>query len=139
MAKKVKTRNRFTVDQKQKAIINLKKGWKLNEVADEIGCSIAALQLWKKEFKGGKFTLDGYGAEQVEEREEVEEEEDYTPAPTRTHKPQPTASTTSRKDFIKQYWGTLPASAIMDMPESTDDVIELIDNALTYAYNQLTD
>jgi transcriptional regulator with XRE-family HTH domain len=135
MAKKAQTRKRFTLDQKQDAIIKLKKGWTLAQVAEEIGCSVAALQLWKKEFKDGNLTLDGYGAEETEEQEE----EDYTPAPTRTHKPQPTASTASRKDFVKSYWSKVPASAIMEMPSSTDDVIELIDNALKYAYDELSD
>jgi len=130
----------FTKAQKAEAILLLNKGLSGSAVCEKVGCSIASLQNWKKEFADKKFSLKDVD----EQEEEWEEEEETTPSqPASTHKATPPYSsskpTDSKEDFIKSYWKTQSVDTVMDKPETIDDVVGIVNDALTYAYRKLAD
>jgi len=131
----------FTPADKARAIQLINKGWKAKEVIDEIGCSPATLQNWKKDFKGGKISLSDLPLEEEEEYEEEDTEEVEQPIHRKpSHTPsKPAIHKESKQDFIKRYWRTQSVETVMDKPETVDAVIELINGALGYAYTQLSD
>jgi transposase-like protein len=49
-------RKSFSPEIRAKAVQLLNDGWTLKDTANEIGCSVPALQLWKKAAGGGKAT-----------------------------------------------------------------------------------
>jgi len=126
----------------------LQKGLTGSLVCERVGCSPASLQNWKKEYNDGKFSLDDL-EEGSEEKEEEKEKETPPPKPS---KPKATASTTtyqygyshpdtdiSQEAFVKKYWNKKTVSSMMQMPATIDDVVKLINHALEYAYDELTD
>jgi len=108
----------------------LSKGMTGSMVCEKIGCSPASLQVWKKDYKDGKISRDD-----VDDGRQ-DDEQDTPPHKTACCSSQPTAS---REEFIKQYWRTQSVDAVMKMPESIDEVVKLINNALMYAHNHLSD
>lgn len=117
----------FTPEQKANAIRMLNEGVSASDVIEEIGCSFASLQNWKKDYKSGKLILDD------------EEEEEYTSHHKGGHTSiPPSRSTISREEFIEQYWQTRSVVTVMKMPSTIDEVVKLINNALTYAHDRLS-
>jgi transposase-like protein len=117
----------FTPEQKANAIRMLNEGVSASDVIEEIGCSFASLQNWKKDYKSGKLILDD------------EEEEEYTSHHKGGHtSTPPSRSTISREEFIEQYWQTRSVVTVMKMPSTIDEVVKLINNALTYAHDRLS-
>jgi len=122
MAKKV-----FSHAQKTKAIQLLDEGWKASEVIEKIGCSPASLQNWKRDYNEGKLCLPTPDDEEADEEQPVHHKATYTP-------PKPVVHRESKEDFIKRYWRTQSVETVMDMPETIDEVVKLVNDALEYVY-----
>ena len=131
----------FTPAQKAKAMQLLNEGWTAAEVCEEIGCSPASLQNWKKEFKEGKISLSDLPLSDDEEEEQEENplRSKTTCSPGHHSKLPSRLSGTSKEDLINRYWQYRTVGAVMKMPETIDEVIKLINHALSYAYDELTD
>jgi hypothetical protein len=128
----------FTPAQKAQAMLMLSKGMTARAVVAKIGCSPASLQIWKKDYKEGKFSLDDLEETEAEYEEEVEEEEEYTPAPTRKES-QTKRHPMSKEEFIKKYWQSMSVDDVSKMPKSIDEVVTLVNDGLSYAYSRLGD
>jgi len=111
----------FSPAQKAKAIRLLQEGWKAQDVVDKIGCSLASLQNWRKEFKEGKISL---GSQHNNEEEAKQ--------PTRST--QPVGSKETSEEFVKRYWKHKSVDTVMTMPETIDEVVKLVNDALEYVY-----
>jgi len=122
----------FTTAQKAEAILLLNKGLTASAVCEKIGCSTASLQNWKKDYKEKKFSLDDMDEDDEDEQEEEEETTPPVPKPSK-----PAEYRISKKDFIESYWNRTTVSAVMKMPESIDEIVNLINDALDYAYYEL--
>jgi len=148
----------FTAAQKAEAMMLISKGLTGSEVCEKVGCSPASLQNWKKEYADKKFTLDDLeddlkgdkpsrGRPKKEKPETWEDEEEDEEQPASTPKPnqysytppKPAKPAMSREDFIQQYWRRKTVESVMKMPETIDEVVALLNNALAYAYDHLTD
>ena len=131
----------FTPQQKAQAMKLINERWTAAEVCEEIGCSMASLQNWKKDFKEGKISLSDLPLD----GDEDEEEEEETAPSKGAHKSTPMASYSppkciiSREDFIKDYWKSQSVGDVMKMPESIDEVVKLVNHALKFAYDHLKD
>ena len=127
----------FTHAQKAKAMIMVSKKIPASQICEEIGCSPASLQNWKKEYREHKFSLNA-AEEDGDEQEEQEEKPSYN-KPVQPHSHQTRSSSLSREDFIKKYWQFRTVDAVMQMPETIDEVVKLINHALAYAHDHLAD
>ena len=45
----------------------------------------------------------------------------------------------SRDDLIKKYWQYRTVGSVMQMPETIDEVVKLVNDALAYSYDHLVD
>ena len=124
----------FTPAQKAKALMLIDKGMTGSAVADKIGCSLASIQVWKRERGEGKIKMND-----PDKEEEEYEEEEATPHHQRHSAVHSSKITVSREDFIKKYWQNKSVDTVMKMPETIDEVVNLINNALSYAYTHLAD
>ena len=131
----------FTPAQKAKAMQLLDEGWTGTEVCEEVGCSSASLQNWKKEYKEGKISLSDLPLVGDEDEEETPPQKASKPpknAPTpKVAKSISSTSTMSREDLIKDYWRRKSVNAVMEMPKTIDEVINLVNDALIFAYDHL--
>jgi len=141
----------FTASQKAEAIMLLNKGLTGSEVCEKIGCSIASLQNWKKEYADGKFSLDDMSEDEnkptrgrpkkakAETWEDDDEEQTSSPQPASYSPPKSTKPAISCEEFVKKYWQHKTVGSVMTMPGTIDEVVNLVNNALTFAYDQLSD
>ena len=98
------------------------------EVAEHFGCSVASLQVWKKDDKY-KVSTDDDGDD---------EQEEQTPTQHRFTPCQKSEPEISRSEFIKQYWRNRSVESVMETPNTIDERVELINSVLKYAYDRLT-
>jgi len=121
----------------------LTKGLSGSTVCEKIGCSPASLQNWKKAYNDGTadFSLDDLKENKKKKAEEEEwDEKPHTPPlKTTPSSSRPSKSAVSREEFVKQYWRRKTVDTVMEMPETIDEVVKLINNALSYAYDHLVD
>ena len=126
----------FTPAQKAKAMKLLNEHWTAAEVCEEIGCSPASLQNWKKEFKEGKISLSDLPLS-----DEEDDEAEKTPPQKASHTPSHYSSSAirtssvSREDFVRDYWKHKSVDTVMDSPKTIDEAIKRINSALVYAYD----
>ena len=121
----------YTPAQKAEAIRLLNKGRKAEEVIEKIGCSLASLQNWKKEYKEGKIRLSDQSKGNSDNKGGDDASSCSAPP---FQKP---VCKISLDDFVKKYWRSKSVDTVMNMPESIDEVVALVNSALKYAYTEL--
>jgi transposase-like protein len=126
MAKKKASRKEFTPEQREAAVQMLYDGSSYKEVAAEVGCSIASLQVWRKQHVEGRKT----------KRKETAPA-NHTPVADPT--PQPPAPThkVSFEKFVRKYWEKRAVDVVLMPPEKSAEVVKLINDTLQYAYDNL--
>ena len=119
----------FSAKDREKALKLMANGMPQSEVAEQIGCSVFSLQAWKKKAKNGTQTKD--------ESEETPQcclergcsEKTATPSPKNG----------SADDFIRKFWNkNYRAVDMLLNPKdvSPEEAVKLVNEALTYAYEQ---
>jgi len=109
------------------------------QIAEKFGCSVPALQLWRKDLQDS--------VEDAEEEEETEEEEEVTEAPKPKSPFGGVVSNTNLKSkqealhaLKKKYWEQDSRGVDMLLTPtgaSPDEVVRLINKALDFAFNYL--
>jgi len=122
------SRNTFTHSEKAKAVKLLAAGTHtLKQVAEKFGCSVAALQLWKKALK-----------------RDIPEEGEETPSPaesvttTYSHAPHRTSGKheVATDEIIRKFWNDKYRAVDMLLEPksiSADDAVKLVNEALKFA------
>ena len=124
----------YTKEQKAEAMhLLVNKGWSLDDVAEQIGCSVASLQVWKKDYKDGKIKITDMDNGKEEETPSVLQRQAVPSAPP-CRKPN-----VSFDDFVNRYWQTKSVSDMMDVPKTIDETVKFVNDVLEYAYDRLTD
>ena len=118
----------FSQEEKAKALQLLKDGHSRKEVADQMGCSVASLQLWKKSAGGKKNGKKKKTAKSTKKAAEVAEEctcECCCCVPF--------------EDFVHDYWTKCPkAGEVLKLPpDMMPEAVKYINNVLKYAHDHL--
>ena len=119
----------FSTETRAEALQLLKDGHKLNDVAQQIGCSVASLQSWKKA-AGGKKNGKKKKAKSTKKVAAVEVAEECNCE---------CCCCVPFEDFVHDYWTKCPkASEVLKLPpDMMPEAVKYINNVLKYAYNNL--
>ena len=146
MAKKKPVRKSFSPETKVEALRLIREdGYTQNQAAEYAGCSVNAIQNWKVAAKAGKIKVAAQetknGANTAEHsvksvKKAKRQQKGSMATTTRTAatgKPQITSD-----DFVRDYWnkGTRAVDALLLPPEIGQKVIQYVNEALRYAYDQ---
>ena len=117
----------FSAEEKADALQLLKDGHTQKEVADQMGCSVASLQLWKRA-AGGKKKGKKKKAKSKKKA-----------AGTAVECTCECCCCVPFEDFVHDYWTKYPkASEVLKLPpDIMPGAVEYINNVLKYAYNNL--
>ena len=117
----------FSQEEKTKALQLLKDGHTLKQVADQVGCSTASLQLWKRA-TGGKKGKKKKTAKSAKKVAEVAEECTCE-----------CCSCVPFEDFVHDYWTKCPKAgeALKLPPDMMPEAVKYINNVLKYAHDNL--
>jgi len=117
----------FSPEARAEALQLLKAGSSQQEVADQIGCSIASLQSWKRAARGKKSgkkkkTKSGKKAATVE-----------------ADCPCECCCCVPFEEFVHGYWTECPkASEVLKLPpDMMPEAVKYVNNVLKYAYDNL--
>jgi len=119
----------FSQEEKTKALQLLKDGHTRQEVADQMGCSVASLQLWKKS-AGGKKKGKKKKTAKSTKKVAAEVAEECTCE---------CCSCVSFEDFVHDYWTKCPkAGEVLKLPpDMMPEAVKYINNVLKYAHDHL--
>ena len=119
----------FSTEARAEALQLLKDGYPQKEVAEQIGCSIASLQSWKKA-AGGKKNGKKKKAKSTKKVAAIE----ATTECNCEHR-----CCVSFEDFVHDYWTKCPkAGEVLKLPpDMMPEAVKYINNVLKYAYNNL--
>ena len=146
MAKKKAVKKSFTPEAKAEALRLISEGHTRKEVAAQIGCSTAAIQLWKVEAKSGKIKAAAKSAESVKPAAKSVKKAKKTKRRRKGVRKTTVATTPAAKplitfdEFVQGYWsGCKGAMDIMRLPpDVTPKAIQYIHEVLRYAYNRFS-
>ena len=95
------------------------------QIAQKIGCSIDALQKWKRAARDNSQVVEQPGCEEAEEC-------------CGKHKASPLPKKGTADDFVRQFWNkNFRAVDMLLSPKdvSPEEAVKLVNEALIYAYN----
>ena len=118
----------FSVKDKEKALKLMANGVSQSQVAEQIGCSVSSLQAWKKEAKDNGQAADKDKCEETPQccLDKGCSEKATTPK-------------NGADDFIRKFWNkNYRAVDMLLNPKdvSPEEAVKLVNEALTYAYEQ---
>jgi len=119
----------FTAEEKAEALQLLKDGHTLKGVAQQIGCSVASLQSWKKT-TGGKKNGKKKKAKSTKEVAAIEVAEECNCE---------CCSCVPFGEFVRGYWSETPhAAKVLSLPpDMMPEAVKYINNVLKYAHENL--
>jgi len=119
----------FSADERAEALQLLKDGHTLKEVADQIGCSVASLQSWKKT-AGGKKSGKKKKAKSKKKGAAVEATIECDCE---------NCSCVPFEDFVHDYWTKCPKAAVVLSlpPDMMPEAVKYVNNVLKYAHATL--
>ena len=148
--KKTSVRKSFTVETKAEALRLIREEeYTAKQAAEQIGCSVQAIQQWKAAAKSGKIKIaakgNSNGAKTTEpvvksvkkakksKRRRRKGVAKQTVATVPTEKPQITFD-----EFVQDYWHEYPeATDILRLPpDLMPTAVQYVNNVLRYAYDQ---
>ena len=108
----------------------MKDGHTRQEVADQMGCSVASLQLWKKSVGGKKKGKKKKTAKSTKKAAAVEVAEECTCE---------CCCCVSFEEFAHGYWSKAPhAGEVLKLPpDMMPEAVKYINNVLKYAHDHL--
>ena len=117
----------FSPEERAKALQLLKEGHPQKEVADQIGCSVASLQSWKKATKGKRSgkKKKGKSSKKIAAADAECTCECCNCIPF--------------EDFVQTYWTkSSTANEVLKLPpDMMPEAVKYVNNVLKYAYDQL--
>ena len=121
--------NSFSAESRADALRLLKDGHTLKDVAQQVGCSVASLQSWKKS-AGGKKIGKKKKAKSTKKVAAVEATEGCDCG---------CGCCVSFEDFVHDYWTKCPkASEVLSLPPNMmPEAVKYINNVLKYAHDHL--
>ena len=143
--RKASGRKSFTGEAKAEALRLLREGYTRKDVAAQIGCSTAALQLWKVEAKAGKIKVatNAVGATEsavkpAKKIKKTKKRRRKNMAKTTVVRAPATKSLITFDEFVQEYWSECPAATdIMRLsPDLMPTAVRYVNNVLRYAYDQ---
>jgi len=120
MAKKKRKKKGFGTEQKTEAMRLIQEGHTQKQVAAQVGCSVASLQSWKKQFATEKPSPRG--AKYEEPKDEVV-------------KSQP--SQVPFDKFVRKYWEGRAVDVLLMESTVSSEIVKRVNEALRYAYDSL--
>ena len=119
----------FSAEERAEALQLLKDGQTLKEVAQQVGCSVASLQSWKKQ-AGGKKSGKKKKAKSKKKAAAVEATTECTCE---------NCSCISFDEFARGYWAETPhAEKVLSLPpDMMPEAVKYINNVLKYAHDNL--
>ena len=118
----------FSQEEKAKALQLLKDGHTQKEVSEQMGCSIASLQLWKRATEGKKKSKKKKTAKLAKKTAKVAEECNCE-----------CCCCVSFEEFAHGYWSKAPhAGEVLKLPpDMMPEAVKYINNVLKYAHDHL--
>jgi len=119
----------FSAEEKATALQLLKDGIPQKEIAEQIGCSIASLQSWKKATKGKRSGKKKKGKSSKKVATVDAGAECNCECCNGVH----------FEDFVQTYWTKSPkANEVLKLPpDMMPEAVKYVNNVLKYAYDQL--
>ena len=119
----------FSPEVRAEALQLLKDGTPQKEIAEQIGCSIASLQSWKKQ-AGGKKNGKKKKAKSSKKASAVEATTECTCE---------CCNCIPFADFVHGYWSKSPkAGEVLKLPpDMMPEAVKYVNNVLKYAYDNL--
>jgi transposase len=119
----------FSVEEKAEALRLLKDGHTLKEVAQQIGCSVASLQSWKKTAGGKKQG----------KKKKAKSSKKVAATETTAECDCESCCCISFEEFARGYWAEAPnAEKVLSLPpDMMPEAVQYINNVLKYAYDNL--
>jgi transposase-like protein len=128
----------FSAANKEKAVKLMLGGQQTQkQIAEKFGCSVSALQLWKKEI-ANKAHAAVSDEDAWEEPVPVETETVEPPKPAHVPAPAAGKDADAAHNFIRQFWNKnyRAVDALLTPKDvSSDEAVKLVNEALQYAYN----
>jgi len=117
----------FSPEARAEALQLLKDGHPQQEVADQVGCSIASLQAWKRQAKGKK---SGKKKKAQSGKKVAAVEAECTCE---------CCCCVPFEEFVQGYWTECPkASEVLKLPPNMmPEAVKYVNNVLKYAYDNL--
>jgi len=117
----------FSPEERAKALQLLKAGHPQKEIADQIGCSVASLQSWKKATKGKR---SGKKKKSKSSKKIAAADAECTCE---------RCNGVPFEDFVQTYWTKSPnANEVLKLPpDMMPEAVKYVNNVLKYAYDQL--
>ena len=143
--KRASVRNTFTPEVKATALRLISEGHTRKEVAAQIGCSTAALQLWKVEAKSGKIKVAAKdeatepAAKPVKKAKKMRRRRRRGLAKTTVATAPAVKPSIAFDKFVQDYWSEYPAATdIMRLsPDIMPKAVQYVNDVLKYAYDHL--
>jgi len=119
----------FSPEARAEALQLLKAGSSQQEVADQIGCSIASLQSWKRQARGKK---NG-------KKKKAKSSKKSAAVETETECTCECCNCIPFEDFAHGYWAKAPhAGEVLKLPpDMMPEAVKYVNNVLKYAYDNL--
>ena len=119
----------FSPEERAEALQLLKDGIPQKEIAEQIGCSIASLQSWKKQ-AGGKKNGKKRKAKSNKKSAAVEATAECTCE---------CCNCIPFDEFVRDYWSQCPkAGEVLKLPpDMMPEAVRYVNNVLKYAYENL--
>ena len=125
-------RKTFSAETKEQAVAEMSIGnLTQKEIADKFGCSVAALQVWRKELNNDSDSQKDW--DEWEEEEEEEESAEQCGCSC-TSKPAKQAHETMRKFWNKNYRGV--DMLLTPSEVRSEEVVKLVNEAIQFACEQ---
>jgi len=123
----------FTADEKAEALQLLKDGHSRKEVADQMGCSIASLQLWKRSAGGKKKGKKKKTAKSTKKGAVASASACQCGCGCEC------CCCVSFEEFAHGYWSKAPhAGEVLKLPpDMMPEAVKYINNVLKYAHDHL--
>ena len=119
----------FSPEARAEALQLLQDGSSQQEVADQIGCSIASLQAWKRLAKGKKSG----------KKKKTKSSKRVAAVETETECTSECCHCVPFEDFVHAYWTKYPkAGEVLKLPpDMMPEAVKYVNNVLKYAYDNL--
>jgi len=146
MAKKIKTdddsntvkdttaRKSFSPEEKARALQLMKEGSTMNQTAAMIGCSVAALQLWKQSAKKGVKKTTPTETAIPKKRVKKSTRKGVKKSTRKAPKPK---SLLTHGDLVQKYWEAHAVNGVLP-PGTTPQTLKTVSDALTFAHDALS-
>ena len=123
----------FSQEEKEKALQLLKDGYTQKEVADQMGCSVASLQLWKKATGGKKKGKKKKATKSAKKATAASASECQCGCDCEC------CCCVPFEEFVHGYWTKYPkAGEVLKLPpDMMPEAVKYINNVLKYAHDHL--